>query len=175
MCVLIIFSFIFLFFAELSILIKIGEQMGVSYTMGILFFTALLGCILSRIEGYRVFKKINEELAKGVMPGKKIIDGFLIVVGAILLIIPGVLTDILGFLMILPGIRILFRELTIYIIKKNFFLNFNVNDVENIVDVSDFAVKEETNFGIKDRIQIVDESKIIDAEIVSDENETEWK
>ena len=99
---------------ELALLIKIGQHIGVFYTLTLVIITGVLGAVLAREQGFRTLKKIESEINLGVMPGNEILNGVMILCGGILLLTPGLITDIIGFLILIP----LTRELIKHWLKK---------------------------------------------------------
>ncbi|MDD5005297.1 MAG: FxsA family protein [Candidatus Omnitrophica bacterium] len=97
--------------AEIYVLIKVGQHIGALNTVMIVVFIGLLGIILFRLEGLRVLYGVQRDLQEGKMPAGRLLDGLLILVGAILLIIPGLLTDIAGFILIIPFTRFFIKIL----------------------------------------------------------------
>ncbi|MDA2919564.1 FxsA family protein [Desulfobacterota bacterium AH_259_B03_O07] len=95
---------------EIAILVKIGTFIGFWPTMLIVIVTGILGATLARIEGFIVLNKIRNELQLGKIPAEELIDGFLILVGGIVLLTPGLLTDLLGFLILIPWSRNIFKK-----------------------------------------------------------------
>ena len=95
--------------AELYLLIKIGQHIGAFNTVFIVLATGVFGAVLARMEGFVTLTKIQQDLQNGIMPTGKLIDGVFILVGGILLITPGLLTDIIGFLFIIPFTRHFFK------------------------------------------------------------------
>ncbi len=95
---------------ELFILIKIGQWIGALATVGIVLITGALGAYLARLQGSSVWMEIQRKMELGLFPGDELIDGLLIVVSGALLITPGILTDMLGFLILLPITRLPIRE-----------------------------------------------------------------
>ncbi len=102
---------------ELYLLIQIGQYIGPVNTIALIILTGLTGSILMKMEGWRAWKNLKKELLDGRLPGKRIADGFLILLGGIFLITPGVLTDCLGLLLIFPLTRSFFRERLIEVLK----------------------------------------------------------
>ena len=94
---------------ELALLIKIGQNIGVFYTLTLIIGTGILGAYLAREQGFRTLKKIESEINSGIMPGNEILDGVLILCGGILLLTPGLITDIVGFLTLIPFTRELIK------------------------------------------------------------------
>jgi len=95
---------------EIAILVKIGTFIGFWPTMVIVIATGILGATLARIEGFVVLNKIRNELHLGNIPAEELIDGLLILVGGIVLLTPGLLTDLLGFLILIPWSRNIFKN-----------------------------------------------------------------
>ncbi|HHY69170.1 MAG TPA: FxsA family protein [Bacillota bacterium] len=91
--------------AELAIMIEVGRRIGTWWTLLIVIFTAILGGVLLALFGKGLIEEIKAELGKGRLPKIQIIDGVLIFAGAVLLIIPGFLTDVLGILLLIPPTR----------------------------------------------------------------------
>jgi UPF0716 protein FxsA len=95
---------------ELYILIKIGGYLGASQTIALVVFTALLGIVIVRLQGLRTLQKIRQSLSQGIVPAEEMVDGVLIFVGGILLIIPGVLTDLFALVLFIPYTRTIFKR-----------------------------------------------------------------
>ncbi len=90
---------------ELALLIKIGERIGAWTTVGLVLLTGLVGAALARHEGWRTWTAIQHDLAAGRLPGDRIVDGLLILVAGVLLVTPGVMTDVVGLLLLFPLTR----------------------------------------------------------------------
>ena len=95
---------------ELAILIKIGQHMGVAYTIGIVLLTGVAGAYLAKMQGLITLRRIQEDINHGIMPADKLFDGVLILCSGILLLTPGLLTDIIGFMGLLPLTRNLLKR-----------------------------------------------------------------
>jgi UPF0716 protein FxsA len=95
---------------ELYILIKIGGYIGAFPTVGLVVLTALLGFVLARFEGLRKLEQIKRSLSLGIVPAEEMLDGVLIFVGGVLLIIPGVLTDLFALILLIPYTRTIFKR-----------------------------------------------------------------
>src|SRR3989338_9190992 len=87
---------------ELALLIKVGTNIGVGNTLFIIIVTGALGAYLAKLQGFILLKKIQNELNRGVMPSSQLMDGFLVLLGGILLLTPGFITDMFGFLLLIP-------------------------------------------------------------------------
>ena len=90
---------------EISLFIVIGGKIGALWTIALVLFTAILGSILLRIEGFRTFAQIREKMNIGQIPGEELAKGAMILVAGVLLLTPGFLTDSLGFALFLPFVR----------------------------------------------------------------------
>ena len=113
---------------EIYLLIKIGSQIGALNTILLIFTTAIIGIYYARYEGLNTLRSGITQIVKNELPAYEIISGAAIAFAALLLIIPGFATDILGFLMIFP--------LTRKFLLGNFsnkFKNKN-NDKKNIIE-----------------------------------------
>ena len=90
---------------EIYLFIKIGGQIGAFNTISLIFVTAIIGVIYARYEGLNTLKSGFSQLIKNELHAYEIISGAAITFAALLLIIPGFATDILGFLLIFPLTR----------------------------------------------------------------------
>jgi len=95
---------------ELYLLIKIGTFIGAFNTIMLIALTGIAGAFLARSQGLLILNKINSDLESGVMPGDSLIDGLFVLVGGLLLITPGVITDIIGFIFVVPGTRAILKK-----------------------------------------------------------------
>ena len=91
--------------AELYLLIEIGQRIGTISTLALIFLTALLGSALARRQGLGVLRRMQSEMAEGRLPASSMVDGVLILLAGAVLITPGVLTDLVGFLVLIPVTR----------------------------------------------------------------------
>ena len=86
-------------------MIKIGQQIGTFYTIFIIFFTAIVGIYYAKIEGLNTIKSGMVNLYKNKIPIYEILSGASIAIAAILLILPGFISDTIGFLFLIPFTR----------------------------------------------------------------------
>lgn len=100
-----LFLFIALPFAEMLILIKMGETFGFWTTLLFILGTGFAGAYLAKLEGLRTWINIQRELAAGRMPADQMLDGVVILTAGILLMTPGMLTDVSGLLLLFPWTR----------------------------------------------------------------------
>ena len=97
--------FILVPLAELYVLIKLGKYLGTGNTIIIVILTGIMGAAFARSQGAGIILKIRNSLQQGMIPGEEMIQGLLILAGGLMLITPGFITDLLGFLLILPYSR----------------------------------------------------------------------
>jgi UPF0716 protein FxsA len=95
---------------ELALLIWIGGETVWWLPVAFVLFTAVAGAVLARRQGWRVGQRIQSDLRAGRLPASAMMDGFLILIAAILLITPGVLTDVFGIALLLPPVRSLVKQ-----------------------------------------------------------------
>ena len=105
-----ILAFILIPIIEIYLFIKIGSQIGAFNTISLIFITAIIGIIYARYEGINTLRSGFSQVIKNELPAYEIISGAAIAFAALLLIIPGFATDLMGFLLILPFTRKLILE-----------------------------------------------------------------
>ena len=119
---------------EIYLFIKIGSQIGALTTITLIFVTALLGIMYARYEGLNTLRSGFTQLIKNELPAYEIISGAAIAFAALLLIIPGFATDIIGFLIIFPFTRkLIFKNLSSkFQMKKKVDENFIDGEYEDV-------------------------------------------
>lgn len=90
---------------EVWLLIRVGHWIGVLPTIGLLVLMVVAGFWLAQHEGLRSWRAITEAAARGEVPTRQVTDGALVLVGGLLLLLPGFLTDIVGLVFLLPFTR----------------------------------------------------------------------
>ena len=103
---------------EIYLMIKIGSVIGVFNTIFLIFFTAITGIYFARLEGLNTLRSGFNQLVKNEIPIYEIISGAALAFAALLLIIPGFLTDVIGFLLIVPITRKIFIKIISSKFKK---------------------------------------------------------
>lgn len=98
-------AFIFLPIIELWLLFKVDAHFGLGATLLIVVMTGFIGAWLARAQGLMVTLQIQRDLSEGRMPAPRLIDGTMILIAGALLITPGLLTDSVGFLLLVPAVR----------------------------------------------------------------------
>jgi UPF0716 protein FxsA len=96
--------------AELFVLIKVAEAIGLLYTILLLLVSWPVGSWVLRSQGRAAWRRLSAAVAAGRAPGREVLDGALILIGGVLLIIPGFISDLLGVLALLPPTRALLRR-----------------------------------------------------------------
>ena len=122
---------------EIFLFIKIGSQIGAITTIILIFTTAIVGVYYAKYEGINTLRSGFAQISKNKAPTYEMISGAAIAISALLLIIPGFATDILGFLIIFPVTRNFFLEKLFFKfkkqeneIKKNKFIDGEFEDIE---------------------------------------------
>ena len=105
-----VLSFILIPIIELAILIKVGQFIGVLNTVLIVIFTGLAGAFIARAQGLVTLMKIQKDINEGVMPTENLIDGLMILCGGILLLTPGLISDAIGLMVLMPFTRSLIKK-----------------------------------------------------------------
>ncbi|QZY56036.1 FxsA family protein [Crassaminicella profunda] len=100
---------------ELALLMKLSGYIGVTYTIGIVLFTGVLGAYLAKSQGREIIFRIKYEMQQGHLPGEQLMNGLCVLVGGAMLLTPGVLTDLFGFILVIPMTR---EFVKIYVKRK---------------------------------------------------------
>ena len=105
-------------FAELFVLLKVGETIGALETVGVLILVSVVGAWLVKREGLGVLRRAQSRVEQGQAPGRELVDGVLILFAGALLLTPGFLTDIVGILLLLPPVRATLRASTVKWLRR---------------------------------------------------------
>ena len=116
-----LFRILFLLFLlvpllEIYLLIKVGGIIGALPTVFLVVFTAVLGALLVRAQGFATLGRVREALARGEVPAIQMLEGVVVLISGALLLTPGFFTDALGFLCLVPRIR---QRLIIAFLKRS--------------------------------------------------------
>lgn len=95
---------------ELALLIKVGQHIGVGYTLGVVVITGIVGAYLAKLQGLLTLRRIQDDVSQGRMPTDRLLEGVLILCSGILLLTPGFITDLIGFMGLIPFTRNLFKQ-----------------------------------------------------------------
>lgn len=90
---------------EMLLLIKVGGIVGAFPTIALVCLTAFIGVGLIRAQGFLTMRRAQEKLARGEVPAQEMLDGLSLIVGGVLLLTPGFVTDGLGFVLLIPSLR----------------------------------------------------------------------
>jgi UPF0716 protein FxsA len=115
---LLVVLFILVPIAELYVIIKVGEAIGVVPTLALLIADALLGAVLLRQQGRAAWIRFNRALAEGRLPHREVFDGVLIIMGGALLLTPGFITDVIGLILLLPPTRAGMRAFAARMVRR---------------------------------------------------------
>ena len=129
---------IFIPIVEIYLFIKIGSQIGALTTISLIFLTAFVGILYARYEGFNTLKSGMSQIIKNELPVYEIVSGAALAFAALLLILPGFATDLLGLFIIFPPTR--------KILLKNVGKNYSkkVKEKQNFID-GEFEDIEEDN------------------------------
>ena len=121
---------------EIYLFIKIGAQIGAITTIILIFITAFVGIYYAKYEGLNTLKSGFAQLSRNETPKYEMVSGAAIAIAAVLLIIPGFATDIIGFLIIFPPTRKFFfnkffKKFNSRNMKKNNFIDGEFEDIES--------------------------------------------
>ena len=123
---------------EIYLFIKIGSQIGAFTTISLIFFTAIVGVFYARYEGLNTLKAGVTQLYKNQIPLFELMSGAALAFAALLLILPGFATDVLGFLLIFP----ITRKLIFFLLAKK--KKVEVHDKDDLIE-GEFVDKDNEN------------------------------
>lgn len=123
--------FIILPAIELAVLIEVGRHIGILATLALIVTTGVLGAYLARSQGLAVLRQMRVETAAGRLPAEPLVDGVIILLAGAVLLTPGFLTDIAGFLCLIPAFRrmvkaMLWRKLNRMAQQQRFQVSVNL-------------------------------------------------
>tara|TARA_B110000285_G_C14843251_1_gene476341 strand:+ start:34 stop:456 length:423 start_codon:yes stop_codon:yes gene_type:complete len=123
---------------EVYLFVKLGSQIGAFNTIFLIFITAFLGIAYARYEGFNTLRSGMSQMVKNELPVYEIISGAALAVAALLLILPGFATDLLGLLIIFPPTRkLIFRKVSTKQKSENKKQDFINGEFEDIDDEND--------------------------------------
>lgn len=103
---------------EIIVFLLSGNLIGFWPTLFLIVATGLIGAYLAKRQGMETWKKAQEQIRYGMMPGNEIIDGICIFIGAALLLSPGLISDIMGLILVFPPTRNLLKPIVIRFIMN---------------------------------------------------------
>lgn len=113
MPLLLVLLFIAVPIVEIYVIIQVGQAIGALWTILLLVADSILGSMLMRAQGRAAWRRFNEAIAVGRVPGREVIDGALVIFGGALLLTPGFVTDLFGLAFLLPPTRAVIRRLLV--------------------------------------------------------------
>lgn len=114
-------------FAELYVLIQVGQVIGAAWTILVLVVISLVGSWLVKREGMNTLRRAQEQVRMGAVPGTELVDGVLILFAGALLLTPGFLTDIVGVLLLIAPVRRSLRGVA----RRRLARRMNIIEVES--------------------------------------------
>jgi UPF0716 protein FxsA len=99
--------------AELYVILKVADGIGVPLTILILAVDSIIGSLLLKSQGRAVWRRFNQTISAGGVPHREVLDGAMVIFGGAFLITPGFITDVIGILLLLPPSRFVIRRLLV--------------------------------------------------------------
>ncbi len=100
---------------EIYLLIQVGGLIGVFPTILLVIFTAVLGAVLLRSQGFATLGRIQATMGRGEVPAIELMEGAMLLFGGALLLTPGFFTDVIGFVCLVPQLR---KQVVLWVIKR---------------------------------------------------------
>jgi len=118
MVFLLLILFIVVPLAELYVIVQVAGEIGIVWTLLLLVADSIAGTMLVKSQGRLAWVRFNEATAASRIPAREVADGALIILGGALLLTPGFITDIFGFLLLIPPTRVFFRRVVVGLFAK---------------------------------------------------------
>lgn len=90
---------------EIAVFVMVGQKIGVLATIGLVLATTVAGAILLRLQGFGIVTQMRRTLDEGRLPGRELVHGVMVLAAGVLLLTPGLVTDLLGLLLFIPVVR----------------------------------------------------------------------
>lgn len=113
---------------ELVLLLYLAEVTDWKFALGLVIVTGIAGSLLAKSQGLRAYRRIQQELAEGRVPGEALIDALMIFVAGALLLAPGILTDLVGLTLLIPAGRRFYRREAVRRFKTRFVIQRTSED-----------------------------------------------
>ncbi len=110
MATVLVLVFLVVPLVELYVIIQVGDAIGALNTIAVLIAMGVAGGLLMKREGLGVLRRVQAQLRGGHVPGREVVDGFLILFGGALMLTPGFLTDVVGLALLVPPVRAVVRK-----------------------------------------------------------------
>ena len=134
MGLLILLMFIGLPILEITVLIDVGERIGIFNTLSIVILTAIAGTTLLRWQGLSVLARARKSLRENRFPIEEVFDGLCLVFAGVLLLTPGLVTDTIGLLLFLPPFRFILKSFGLRFVDKRYSINISGTNTARPVD-----------------------------------------
>ena len=130
MAILLLAAFIGVPLVEIAVFIQVGGWIGLGWTLTLVVLTAVLGTWQLRAQGLATLLRAREQIDRGALPARELFDGACLLVAGALLLTPGFVTDATGFLLFLPPVRDLLRELLARYVRTSMETHIFVDGAE---------------------------------------------
>jgi UPF0716 protein FxsA len=120
MLLLVLLIFVVVPIVELTILFQLGGRIGWIPTLALVLGAGLAGAAVARLQGWRAAMRVRQQMAAGSLPAAELFDGLLIGAAGVLLLLPGVISDVLGLGLLVPPVRRLVRRGLMSWIRRRF-------------------------------------------------------
>ena len=128
---------------ELALLLRVARLITPIWTLALVVFTGVLGATLARRQGLKTWRRVQSDLAEGRMPASHIVDALLIFVAGLVLVTPGIITDAIGFALLIPRIRaVLKREVADYLRSRVVITHNGTPPRDVFVDVEPTSARD---------------------------------
>lgn len=149
---------------ELWLLFQVKEQLGLFETIWLVIITGMIGASMAKTQGIMVLQQLQDSTKQGIPPAQTLVEGVLVLVGGVLLVTPGILTDAFGFSLIIPFTRRLWAPLLQSWFGNRVHMSGNFGNVNTVNDVNDGTPHQEANFsnsrsGVEDSAHMDDSTK----------------
>lgn len=141
MLILLLFLFIAVPLVEIFLLIRVAHMISIVPTLALVVVTGIVGAALARREGTKTWTRVQADLAAGRMPASEIIDALLILVAGVLLVTPGIITDVFGFSLLIPSVRNTYKTKVAAYLRSRIVTIHNQGD-DSIIDVEVMDVRD---------------------------------
>jgi len=101
---------------ELYFMVQVGAEIGAFSTVALVVFTAALGGVLVRLQGFTTAMRVRESMERGEIPAIEMMEGALLLVAGLSLLLPGFITDAIGFICLVPAVR---RGMVLWFLKRS--------------------------------------------------------
>ena len=114
---------------DLAVLLHVGKRLGVWRTLGAVIGAAVVGAGLLAVQGVWVLREVRREAAARRFPKNQLVDSLLMVIGAVLLLLPGPVTDVVGLLLLFPLTRIPLRMAFLRQVERYIYMTYRHTDI----------------------------------------------